>query len=289
MFPLLPLELYLKIASYIDEDDIPTLYSCILVNRQSFFSYISILWRKPFHIAHRLPRYKVVNLVKVCISTFTADEKRQLSTRSIRFPTQSSTPLINYIKFIECVSDAYIIKALMYFPGVSTIELWKVLIEKLVNDAAKIKCLEIQNFALYWSCMQLDQTLFKMREVKVLKVKRITREQVKILTKFVAIQNSLGEAFFGEVYTGIGEIIEALESYRERKGSLYKVGFRNCNFLRNAYACDVMRFFKMMDNVLLNACSGLDYEMMRKLKCKMKDNLNIDNISLYDTYSIFWC
>ncbi|CAG8585481.1 5049_t:CDS:2 [Paraglomus brasilianum] len=220
MFPLLPLELYLKIASYIDEDDTPTLYSCILVNRQSFLGYINILWRKPFHIAHRLPRHKVVNLVKVCVSTFTADEKRRLTARGLRFPTQSSPPLINYIKFIEYVSDAYIIEALTHFHGVSTIELWKLLIEKLVNDAAKIKCLEIRNFALYWSCMRLDQTLFMMREVKVLKVKRITREQVKILAKFVAIQNSLWEAFFGEVYTGIGEIIEALEDYREKKGSL---------------------------------------------------------------------
>jgi len=187
------------------------------------------------------------------------------------------------------VSDAYIIEALTHFHGVSTIKLWKLLIEKLVNDAAKIKCLEIRNFALYWSCMQLDQTLFMMREVKVLKVKRITREQVKILAKFVAIQNSLWEAFFGEVYTGIGEIIESLEGYREKKGSLCKVGFRNCSFLKDANARDVIRFFKMMDKVLLDKCSGLDYETMRMLKYTMKDNLNIDTVSLYDTNTMFWC
>src|ERR1043165_4617307 len=80
--PYLPPEIVTEIVSYIDEDDIKTLYSIIQINKTWFNSSIHILWKQPFKYTS-LPGYS--KLLKIYVWFLPESTKMELRKDFFKF------------------------------------------------------------------------------------------------------------------------------------------------------------------------------------------------------------
>ncbi|CAG8461510.1 664_t:CDS:1 [Paraglomus occultum] len=99
----LPTECLQKILSYIDEEDISTQYSCLLVNRIWHDNTLPILWRRPF--AYVKPKYshKVLHELLLLLPN---EVKKKLGLLMINLK-----PINNYARFIRDIDYLHLVVA----------------------------------------------------------------------------------------------------------------------------------------------------------------------------------
>ncbi|RIA86064.1 hypothetical protein C1645_780503 [Glomus cerebriforme] len=87
------------------ENDINTLYSCLLVNRTVCETVVPILWRNPWKFCRNASIYKLKRLYYPIISLLPADSKLLLINNDINlFNPFSPKPLFNYISFFKTLN-----------------------------------------------------------------------------------------------------------------------------------------------------------------------------------------
>jgi hypothetical protein len=104
--PYLPPEIVTEIISYINEDDIKTLYSIIRINKTWFNCSIHILWKQPFKYTS-LPGYS--KLLKIYVWFLPESTKMELRKDFFKFDIKefNKTPTVNYLNYLENLELEY--------------------------------------------------------------------------------------------------------------------------------------------------------------------------------------
>jgi hypothetical protein len=104
--PYLPPEIVTEIISYVNEDDIKTLYSIIQINKTWFNCSIHILWKQPFKYTS-LTGYS--KLLKIYIWFLPEQTKMELRNNFFKFDIKefNKIPTVHYLNYLENLELEY--------------------------------------------------------------------------------------------------------------------------------------------------------------------------------------
>src|SRR5256885_395841 len=105
MFIYLPFEILHDIFGFIDENDIATLHSTLLVNRAWCQSIVQYLWKKPFNICPLLKN--IHKIIPVILSSLNAQRKEYLRIKGSQLGIPINT-LFDYSRFIKQIHFGHI-------------------------------------------------------------------------------------------------------------------------------------------------------------------------------------
>ncbi|PKC58486.1 hypothetical protein RhiirA1_541044 [Rhizophagus irregularis] len=141
-------ELTYDIIQYF-QDDIPTLRSCILVNKFLCQITIPLLWKDPFSMKNP-KNYKNFHFIEIYLQKINESDKTLLNKCGIKLPTKT---FFNYSNFIKCINTRNICSIIMNWFEInrtnknftfSNGRIFFLLIKIFIENEAKLNTFEIE-------------------------------------------------------------------------------------------------------------------------------------------------
>ncbi|PKK64662.1 hypothetical protein RhiirC2_787189 [Rhizophagus irregularis] len=156
-------ELTYDIIQYF-RDDIPTLRSCILVNRFWCQTAIPLLWKDPFSIKNP----KNFHFIEIYLHKINEEDKTQLNRCGINNNVFPSKTLFNYSNFIKCINTRNMCSIIVNWIKInkkftcSKGRIFLLLINVFIENEAKLHTFEIEISFNYLMSRKFFNSIFKL-------------------------------------------------------------------------------------------------------------------------------
>ncbi|CAB4435103.1 unnamed protein product [Rhizophagus irregularis] len=145
-------------------DDIPTLHSCILVNKFWCRIAIPLLWKDPFSMKNP----KNFHFIEIYLQKINEKDKTQLNRCGINNNVFPSKALFNYSNFIKCINTRNICSNIVNWIKInkkftcSKGRIFLLLIKVFIENEAKLHTFEIEIAFKYLMSRKFFNSIFKL-------------------------------------------------------------------------------------------------------------------------------
>src|SRR5436190_5926003 len=188
------------------QNDIKSLYSCLLVNRIWCETTVPILWKNPLKFCPTKDKRKLFNVILLHLS----EESRDI-LRNQEIDLLHQRPLFNYISFWRYLNlsilENMIISAVKSKASIIRSEILKL----LINENTKFTHVYLNTPLLNDQLQLISGAECCFSELKFLQIKIFGRNYKNILEGFARISKSIKKMSFNITLTNISGIIKIIE------------------------------------------------------------------------------